>query len=225
MPLAIIGLHIISVLVAFGGILLYMLGSRKYQWRYFINDYTKEILSYKNETFFCPYCNSKQTYHLYESQNELAKPKNSIICQKCHNTYDSQLIQISFDIENKGSECFILFGNALKGILIKLGIADKKVTKEEKAKIRKVYGDLTGNYYLEETMIREMQEADKAARDISDYVNKIKSGLTPDGAALLMRSAILVSLADNELHPKEKKILSDLAEALNLPSDMLDAMI
>ncbi|MBN1413178.1 MAG: TerB family tellurite resistance protein [Spirochaetales bacterium] len=153
-------------------------------------------------------------------------PGNKYIeCDKCHKRFDSRLTYLWTDIEKKSGENLEIFTKAFKEIIIKLSIADKKIGEKEKVKIRKIYGEATGKYYAEEEMFKDMRDMHKTGAQVSTYVNNIKDVLTPDGLAFLMRSAILVSIADGKLNTKEQAMLKDLAEALNLPPDKLEAMV
>ena len=189
----------------------------------------------KSGEFYCPQCSRTQSYDRYKVRRwftlyfiPLIPLKSAGVyleCQGCLGTFETDALNHGpehYEAESRKFEAE--FQKAMKGTMILTLLADGRIEPEELALIRDVYGQLTGENYVQETLMDDVQRFAATKTPIKGYLADIGGRLNDGGKAMVYKAAVLVAKADGEIAPEEDAHLKATYKALGLSRSQAKSM-
>jgi tellurite resistance protein len=183
--------------------------------------------------FFCPRCTARQGYVHKRCRRFFTLyfipliPLNLvgeyIECQRCAGTYTLEVLQLDPEADAKRHQAE--FHKAIRRVLVLISLADGRVDESELAAIGRVLGRFAGREVPRAEIEAELVEARASNGDVVAYCSGMKGYLNDNGRELVVRSAILVAVADGHFDDRERELVARIASALEVPSARLVALI
>jgi uncharacterized membrane protein YebE (DUF533 family) len=144
----------------------------------------------------------------------LNKVGEFIECQRCHNTYNEQVLR--FDPAAEQAKKRAEFIEHLKRVMILTALADGQVDDAERDAIRQQYQSLSGATLSGADLERELALGRQAAISPAEYSRRFAGELNDHGKEIVIRSVHSVLIAGGVLEQPEHDLLNDLATALQI---------
>ena len=108
---------------------------------------------------------------------------------------------------------------AVKRVMVLMMLADGVIYDGEINAIYGVYEWVTGRAISEREVLEEIRDAERSGQSVGDYVGTLKEELDDYGRALIVRASHGIAMADGEVCAQERKLLTQIADAVGLPRD------
>lgn len=183
--------------------------------------------------FHCPYCDIKnafrqrkvrQFFHLYFIPLIPLKQLGEYVeCQKCKNTfntgvkdYDPAAIAAQFEAE---------YHNAIKQVMIHILLADGVIEDSEVDSVSEVYNKLTGNKLGVRSVHEEIARVKNSNESLSECLLKLQGTLNDEGKETVIRSAMMIALADGEFQQEEQDLIQQIGKDIGMTPAHLQGVI
>jgi len=176
--------------------------------------------------FHCPGCREQRTYRHRNVRRwftlyfipviPLNKVGEYVECDHCTATWMPEVLQHDVVAEDKAFEAE--FERAIRRVMVMMMMADGVIAEGELETIRKVFGKLTGKDLSEQALLDEAEQVRREAPPIREAVRALVGKLNPSGRELVLKAAFFVAAADGIFQDEEKTLISELAQALQIPS-------
>jgi hypothetical protein len=175
--------------------------------------------------FFCPACGGEQRPYKLKSVRRfftlyfipvipLDHLGKYVECGGCKNSFDETILE--FDpVEFEQKLAAELVEHA-KRVMILTALADGEVDDEEIDRICEHFEELSGNPLSEETLHREIDQAQRASVTPASYIGRYVPQLTVEGRETIMRAAIRVVSAFDYPGDAHQEALDNLSKALGM---------
>ncbi len=186
--------------------------------------------------FYCPQCSRPSEYDEYKVRRWFTLyfipliPMNIaaryLECRSCLGTFKT-------DARDHGPEHYAAetqkfeaeFHQAMKGTMILMLLADGRIEPQEIQTIQSIYGRLTNQEYGADAIANDINELQRSAPGIKDYLADIASRLNDSGKAMVYQAAVLVALADGDVAKEEEALLKSTSKALGLRHPSYSAIL
>jgi len=183
--------------------------------------------------FHCPQCNSRRDYDKKRVQryftlyfipllplNELSR---YVECRSCRGTYREEVLQ--YDPQARQQEMQAEFRRAVRRVMVLMMMADGEVADSEKKLMSKVHQQLLGKPLGEAELQSEIAAVSREKTPIADYLARVEPYLNNAGKEIVVKAAFLVAAADGQFQDGERKLLADVARALQMTPAHLTGII
>ena len=174
--------------------------------------------------FFCPQCNSNQSYNYRRVRRfftlyfipviPLDKLGEYVECPACQGTYDPEIL--NFDPEAADMKLEALFFVAVKHVMIGMLLADGEIDDREVEMLQSQYQELTGTQIPEDELREEIAVIHAAGDSPVDLVSRLSDQLNPNGKEIVMRAAYNIAVSDGVFDDSEQLLLAQIGEAMGL---------
>jgi tellurite resistance protein len=176
-------------------------------------------------TFHCPQCGSGSPYRHKTVRRfftlyfipliPLDRLGEYVECGACGGTYKPAVLELDPEADRAAFEAE--FHGAVRGVMLKMMLADGVIEDEELESVATVYEQLAGKV-LSVEQIRAEAEAlqGDASQSVQDYVKDVRGSLNDQGKELVVRAALAVASADGKVSDTERLLLVEIGEALEL---------
>ena len=184
-------------------------------------------------TFYCPGCDREGVEYKHQRSRRFVTlyyvpliPLKSlgeyIECQVCQSTYQLGVLKATA-AEHRAFEAE--FRQAIKRVMILMLLADGVVADAEIEVIRRIYQRLSSVELPAELLREEVLVAARDGDDVLAYLERLAPMLNPRGKELVIKSAFLVATADEQFQDKERQLLADIGETLELTTAQVHAIL
>lgn len=185
--------------------------------------------------FHCPSCKSSQGYRFRVVRRfftlffipliPLDKVGEYIECDRCSDTfYPRVLDQVLPDDKFKA-----VYEEVMQNTLIKMMLADGKIEDTEKYMVLSILNKFGSSEIQIDALEGMIAKSRNDFRTIDDYLKQIKASLNENGKELIVRSAILVSMADGDMDRSERSLILRIAKILefsiNRTNELIDSSV
>lgn len=191
--------------------------------------------------FFCPRCNMKKSYVHYQVNRwftlyfipliPLGSVGEFVECKGCAATWAPEVLRLAPPREVRDLHEHEAAGGGelervLRRLMAMMVVADGKVDPREVDAMRTIFEEVTGEP-LSEAQVKSEIRATDGDGDVVRYMKRAGLAMNLEGKRGAMRCALAVAKADGVVAPEERKLLLELAKALDLTGsqteDILDA--
>lgn len=181
--------------------------------------------------FHCPSCKSSQGYRFRAVRRfftlffipliPLDKVGEYIECDKCSGTFVPRVLeQVLPDDKFKA-----YYEEVMQITLIKMMLADGKVENTEKYMVMSILNKFCSTEIQIEELDKLVEKVKNDRKTIEDYLKQIKPSLNENGKELIVRGAILVSMADQEMAQSERNLIMQISRSLEFSSNRANELI
>jgi uncharacterized tellurite resistance protein B-like protein len=136
-------------------------------------------------------------------------------CDRCSDTfYPRVLDQVLPDDKFKA-----VYEEVMQNTLIKMILADGKIEDSEKYMVLAILNKFGSSEIQIDALDGMIAKAENDSRTIVDYLKQIKASLNENGKELIVRSAILVSMADGVMHDSERSLILRISRILEFSNN------
>lgn len=183
-------------------------------------------VTYKKESgdFHCPGCSDKTAYKHKRVRRfftlyfiplvPLDLLGEFVECEKCKDTYKLEILE--FDPETQQQEWRAAYHDAVLQVMIAMMLADSAIEQSEIDTVRTIYHRITEREISEQEVRQQIDLMRTASTDLLETVQRIGMSLNESGKEQVIQAAFLVGFADGVFDDFEKKVLVDVANALNM---------
>ena len=179
---------------------------------------TRKLLD-KGE-FNCPQCllstpyekrRVKQWGHLYWIPIiPMQEHPPNVECKSCRNTFIERVLD-----ENTGPTR-AQFDEAATKIMASMILADGEVEDAELDMMRQLMADLFGREVERAEVDQAVSGLQSNPEDCVSVAQSFAPFLNPNGAEVVLRSAVLIAVSDGDFAPEEQRMVGDIGAALGL---------
>lgn len=184
-------------------------------------------------TFFCPSCNEFRDYEQKRCRRVFTLYFIPIIpldilqeyveCKICKCTYKLEALQ--YDPAAKKQKFKAEFHKAILKVMVTMMLADEKIEESEKQLISRVYINLAGHPLDEIDLIQEMYQVKNSKLSMQELLKSMTPSLNDYGKEMVIKAAFLTASADGKIDSEEKRLMTELASALEMSPSHLNAVI
>jgi tellurite resistance protein len=181
-------------------------------------------------TFFCPSCNEYRDYEQKRCRRvftlyfipiiPLDLLQEYVECKACKGTYKLEALQ--YDPAANKEKFKAEFHKAILKVMVAMMLVDGKIEKSEKQLISRVYNNLAGHPLTEFDLIQEMSQVQNSMHEL---LKPMTPSLNDYGKEMVIKAAFLTASADGKIDNEEKRLLTEVAAALEMSPSHLNAII
>ena len=183
--------------------------------------------------FHCPGCNSKQDFrhrsvrrffHLYFIPLiPLNKLGEYVECRTCKSTYAPAVK--SYDPEAIAKQLEAEYEIAIKAVMVHILLADGVIDDAEVDSVTEIYEKLTGVRLGIRAVHDEIARVKSSGEQLSSYLRNLQGRLNDSGKENVLKSALMVALADGEFHEDERAMLVEIGADLGMTKAHVQGVI
>jgi tellurite resistance protein len=132
---------------------------------------------------------------------------------------------LDYDPEKDQQAIEAEFHRGVKGVMVRMMLADGVIDDEEVEQVRRIYGDLTGTQLSAASVHEEAKKVREGKVGIDAFLAAIAGAINDHGKEMIVKAAYLIAAADGEFQQEEKDMLGQVASALNMTSAHLSGVI
>lgn len=117
------------------------------------------------------------------------------------------------------------YAQAVQLAMIRVMLADGDVDDAEVLRITQIYHELTGSEVSEDVVRAKATLAKSGGRDLNAELTRLAPHVTDEGKATVLKSALMIAMADGELEPSERALLEEVAGALGLTESRMREIV
>ena len=184
-------------------------------------------------TFFCPDCNGHQEYEQKRCRRvftlyfipiiPLDLIQEYVECKACKSTYKMNVLQNDPAVNKEKFKAE--FHKAILKVMVAMMAADGKIDESEKRQISHIYNNLTGQPLSEIDFKQEIFQVQNPTHSMHELLKSVTPSLNDHGKEMVIKAAFLVASADRNFDDEEKRLLTEIATALEMSSSHLNAII
>jgi len=182
--------------------------------------------------FICPQCNQSKPFRHRKVTKfftlyfipiiPLGKRGEYVECRECKGTFVPRVLESkSSGIEDKKA----LYETAIMHTMVLIMLADGKIDENEKKQVHKVINKYSRdkiNFSQLDGYIKNVQAEKENA---STYLKKICASLNEHGKEIIIKAALSVASADGDIDKSELKIISQMAQSMEMSSSHLKGIL
>jgi len=175
-------------------------------------------------SFYCPECRAESSYRLRRVKQNfslffvpvlpLSEVAQYIECQQCGGTFKKTVLD--YRPAPTTEEIEAEYKHAIRVAMVLMLTKDGLFRPSEIAAIRGAYLHMTGIELSEDQIQSEAQEFWKQDTLVLEYLGNIGKYLNESGKEQVLRAAIFVAAADDQLAKAEMKLVRDIGGALKM---------
>ena len=177
-----------------------------------------------NGSFYCPECRSTREYAKKRVRRfftlyfipliPLDTLGEYIECEVCKNTFRESVLDYSPEAAEVRFEAE--FHKCIRRVMVLMILADGKIGDSEIQSIQQVYSRVSSSQISESDVRKEVAMAYQENLPLTDYLKKVSPYMNDNGKELVLKSAFFVAAADGVFQEEEKKLLTEIAQALQM---------
>ena len=183
--------------------------------------------------FYCPNCSSKQNFrhrrvrrffHLYFipliPMNKLGE---YVECRTCKGTYNP--VVKDYDPDAIAQQLEAEYEIAIKAVMVHILLADGVIDDSEVDTVTEVYLKLTGVRLGVRAVHDEIARVKSSGEVLSTYLQRLQGRLNDSGKENVVKSALMVALADGDFHEDEQKMIAQIGADLGMTKAHVQGVI
>ena len=144
-------------------------------------------------------------------------------CQSCKGTFHMDIL--GYDPEEEKQAIQAEFHRGVKGVMVRMMLADGVIDDEEVQTVCRIYGDLTGTQIYAAGVHEEASKVREGNVDMGAFLAAIAGMINDHGKEMIVKAAYLIAAADSEIQEEEKDMLGQVAAALGMTSAHFNGVI
>jgi tellurite resistance protein len=180
--------------------------------------------SLKKGDFHCPNCESNQSFELKRVRKfftlyhvpiiPLAQLGDYVECLACRDTYKPKVLDPGVDLSKEEFEAE--YHPAIKEVMIRMLLADRKIRESEVEMIQTIYEKITRKSISKEVIKLEVHRIESTSDTLKDSLLRLQGNLNDEGKELVIQAAFYVAMADEDFHEHEQEYLSNIGTDLGM---------
>lgn len=181
--------------------------------------------------FFCPTCNSLQSYDLKRVRRffvltvipliPLDKIGEYVECLNCKDSYNTSVLNMPFE---SSLDMEAEYNMAIKKVMIHVLLADGIIDDAEVTTCQKINKRVTGKDLDSKTLRVEIENIKESKESLSK-LSKLQGCLNDEGKELVIQAAYYVALADGEYHEEEQNLIMKIGTLLGMTKAHVDGVL
>lgn len=181
--------------------------------------------------FFCPTCNSIQSYDLKRVRRffvlsviplfPLDKIGEYVECCNCKDSYNTSVLSMPFE---SSVDMEAEYNMAIKKVMLHVLLADGIIDDAEVTTCREIYKKVTGKD-LDSTALRVEIDNIKESKETLSNLSKLQGCLNDEGKELVIQAAYYVAMADGEYHEEEQNLIVQIGKLLGMTNSHIDGVL
>jgi uncharacterized tellurite resistance protein B-like protein len=181
--------------------------------------------------FHCPSCTSSQGYRFRTVRRfftlffipliPLDKVGEYVECDRCSNTFYPRVLDQVLPDDKFNA----VYEEVMQNTLVKMMLADGKIEDSEKYMVLAILNKFGSSEIQIDALDGIIAKAKNDSRTIVDYLKQIKASLNENGKELIVRSAILVSMADGVMDDAERSLILRISRILEFSDNRTNELI
>jgi tellurite resistance protein len=177
-----------------------------------------------NGSFYCPECRSTREYAKKRVRRfftlyfipviPLDTLGEYIECKFCKNTFRENVLD--YRPEAAATNFEAEFHKSIRRVMILMMLADGEIGDSEIQSIQQIYSEISGSQISQSDVRKEIAIAYQENLPVTDYLKRVSPYLNDNGKELVLRSAFIVAAADGVLQKEERKLLTEIAQAIQM---------
>jgi tellurite resistance protein len=135
-------------------------------------------------------------------------------CQNCKGTFNTEILD--YDPEQEQREFQAQFHLGVKGVMIRMVLADGDIDDEEVSTVCRLYEQLTGTVLGAAQVHEEAKSIRESHVGTAQFLSSVAGQLNDPGKEIIVKAAYLVAAADGVFMQQERDMLGEIAGALNM---------
>ncbi|MEO0606056.1 MAG: TerB family tellurite resistance protein [Myxococcota bacterium] len=135
-------------------------------------------------------------------------------CVNCHSTFRKDVLE--FDPRAAGVAFEAEFHVAIRKVMIKMMLADGQIDDAEVTSVGEIYTQLTDKPLSEAAIRDEAVTLETDGQTVEDYVRSVRGQLNDQGKELVLRAALAIAAADDEIADEEAELLVRVGRAMDM---------
>jgi tellurite resistance protein len=137
-----------------------------------------------------------------------------IECRSCSNTFRMSVLE--WRPQSSAQSFEAEFHAAIRHVMVQMMLADGNIDEAEVATIQDIYSKLAKHELSRADIDLEALNVRADTRDLKTYLKSVAGRLNDHGKELVIKSAYLVAAADGKFEEQERKLLAEIADAIEL---------
>lgn len=183
--------------------------------------------------FNCPQCESNVAYKHKKVRRfftlyfipliPMGKIGEFVECQVCKGTFIPKVLDYN---KSAGANQFLSeYEKAMKHTMVLIMLADGEIDENEMLTVQKIVNKLGHNDVTLEELKEYTAEVQRNPEDVSTYLKKVTPSLNEHGKEMVIRCAFQVANADGVVDDSEVKLISQMAETMEMSSAHLKGIL
>jgi tellurite resistance protein len=175
-------------------------------------------------TFHCPQCGNGSPYTHRTVRRfftlyfipviPLDRLGEYVECGACGGTFKPAVLALDPAADRAAFEAE--FHAAVRGVMLKMMLADGVIEDDELASIAAIHQKITGRSLSVDQIRAEAEALRSRDQSVVDFVRGVRGSLNDRGKELVVRAALAVASADGSVSDTERMMLLEIGEALEL---------
>jgi uncharacterized tellurite resistance protein B-like protein len=151
----------------------------------------------------------------------LDKVGEYVECDRCSNTFYPRVLEQVLPDDKFNA----VYEEVMQNTLVKMMLADGKIEDSEKYMVLAILNKFGSSEIQIDALDGIIAKAKNDSRTIVDYLKQIKASLNENGKELIVRSAILVSMADGVMDDAERSLILRISRILEFSDNRTNELI
>ena len=182
--------------------------------------------------FLCPQCDQTKPFRHRKVTKfftlyfipiiPLGKRGEYVECRECKGTFVPRVLDYNASSKENSKA---IYETAIKHSMVLIMLADGVIDDKEKKQILEIINKFNRNKLTPTELDNYIKKVQAEKEDISTYLKKISGGLNEHGKEIIIKCALFVSAADGNIDKSELKVISKMAQALEMSSSHLKRIL
>jgi uncharacterized tellurite resistance protein B-like protein len=183
--------------------------------------------------FHCPQCEANQKYKHKKVRRfftlyfipliPMGKIGEFVECQACRGTFIPKVLDYK---KSASADKFLSeYEKAMKHAMVLIMLADGEIDDNEMLTVQRIVNKLGHNDISLDDLKQYVAEVQQNPEDISTYLKKVTPALNEHGKEMVIRCAFQVASADGNVDDSEVKLISKMAETMEMSSAHLKGIL
>ncbi len=183
--------------------------------------------------FNCPQCETDRNYKHKKVRRfftlyfipliPMGKIGEFVECQSCKGTFIPKVLDYK---KSASADQFLSeYEKAMKHSMVLIMLADGEIDDNEMVTVQKIVNKLGHNDVTMDQLKEYVDEVQRYPEDVSTYLRKVTPSLNEHGKEMVIRCAFQVANADGSVDDSEIKLISEMAETMEMSSAHLKGIL
>lgn len=186
----------------------------------------------KSGDFHCPQCDQTKPYRHRKVTKfftlyfipviPLGSRGEYVECRECNGTFITRVLSTN---STQKEDVKAIYETAIKHSMVLIMLADGVIEENEKKQVHKIINRFSRNKRTIVQLDDYIKKVQSEKEDVSTYLKKIAGSLNEHGKELIIKCALSVSAADGNIDDSELKVISKMAQALEMSASHLKGIL